>query len=864
MKVNPLLYNAQAQSVRRASRIILDIGLSGTAWTVPSSPPAEIAVSPSLVENTLRIRYRQSGLYQLSYDDMAAAGVEGPFSGAPVSSLRLYQNGTEIPIEVISSSTNFSSGDALRFYAAFLPTQENSENELVLSRIPLGNSSGSALRISHVNADPTQALATDEVGTWAKAVAEQDNYEMFDDPLGSDQDHFYWGMIYAYNQDPPPAPALDLTAPIELPGLIRTSAPVHLRVYAKGGRGFAVNDVHHLGVFLNGIPYSAADVVFQETSPQVLEFDIPSSFFLSGTNQVLLKALADRVPANGLDVMYIDKIEVEYRAARSARSGSQAEIYNYRGTSTLDVSGLSTPITTLIYDVSSMDAVQALDQVAFTGPDANGQYTASFAAMPDSSVGTGFKFVVLDSADLLKPASIFLATGVRQSLKNTSMGADLLIVGSSDLIDAASELISARQAQGLRVVTASLEQIYAEFGQGVPSSQAIRDLVQYAIAHWTAPAPKYLLFLGDATYDTRNALGYNPPISRMPVPLESGAYSDFGNDNWFAALDPVTNPLPLMAVGRIPARDASTLTAYIRKLLDYETGGRAPSSSTASRLVFVSDSDHMNEGFATESSRLASSALSARSAFQTSMIDRTSLGSDTAMRTQIAQAFDSAPLVMTYLGHGAEDMWAGSSVFTNADAVSLTNSRLPIVVALNCLNGVYYYPDPSYDSLGEKMLLNPTGGAIAFWGSTTLTVPTAQLKLARTFVNLLGQETRQDYHDVRLGDLMLQAKAGLGASASTVDTMRSYTLFGDPSMPLPVAAFNQPSSSGPSAESAPAASDDQRSGGGFFSCGTVNSGGGSGGSGPGPGAMADLGLLVLMIFAGRRLMSVRGTGPSRA
>ena len=146
--------------------------------------------------------------------------------------------------------------------------------------------------------------------------------------------------------------------------------------------------------------------------------------------------------------------------------------------------------------------------------------------------------------------------------------------------------------------------------------------------------------------------------------------------------------------------------------------------------------------------------------------------------------------MITFLGHGAEDLWGSNDMFNATDAKSLTNNELPIVLALNCLNNYYYDPDLSYRSMGEEMIFNPNGGSVAFWGSTSLTSPTAQLNMANNFYSELSQKTTGAFSTHRLGDLILNAKISLGDQEYAKDAVRSYTLFGDPTLVIPKESYS--------------------------------------------------------------------------
>src|SRR4030067_427885 len=53
---------------------------------------------------------------------------------------------------------------------------------------------------------------------------------------------------------------------------------------------------------------------------------------------------------------------------------------------------------------------------------------------------------------------------------------------------------------------------------GRPAPAAIQTFVHYARAHWTPPAPRFLLLAGDASYDPRNYLG-GPEADLVPTRL---------------------------------------------------------------------------------------------------------------------------------------------------------------------------------------------------------------------------------------------------------------------------------------------------------------------------------------------------------
>jgi hypothetical protein len=139
----------------------------------------------------------------------------------------------------------------------------------------------------------------------------------------------------------------------------------------------------------------------------------------------------------------------------------------------------------------------------------------------------------------------------------------------------------------------------------------------------------------------------------------------------------------------------------------------------------------------------------------------------------IIDAINSGSVLATYIGHASVEVWA-NNVFSSSDAMALTNgNRLPVVVALNCLNG--YFHDVYTLSLAEALMKAPNGGAVAVWASSTLTEPDQQALMGHElFTNLFSGQSPT------LGQAVARAKL----VATDPDVRKSWILFGDPTMKL--------------------------------------------------------------------------------
>ena len=55
---------------------------------------------------------------------------------------------------------------------------------------------------------------------------------------------------------------------------------------------------------------------------------------------------------------------------------------------------------------------------------------------------------------------------------------------------------------------------------------------------------------------------------------------------------------------------------------------------------------------------------------------------------------------MSYVGHGGAAVWASENVLNSWDAALLqAQSRQPVLLTMNCLNG--YFVAPNFDSMSE-------------------------------------------------------------------------------------------------------------------------------------------------------------------
>lgn len=779
--VNPLLYNPVSDDVKKLDDVVLDIGIDGDAWDV-APPNGSVDVAASIVANTLRIDYDKEGVFEITYDEMLDTNVEGPFDGVDPATFRLYQGDTEIPLMVIDADSTFNTGDKLRFYTRFFEPSDDTKNQVTLTTTDINGIANSPKRFLAIDGDPSAQVDTTNTEVLLYAKAEQNNDIILDETIGEGIDHFYWRRIYA----PVGGGAMEyLDMPVSMPSMDNASSRnVEVSLTVKGRYvDLSVENeyTHHLGIYVNGSASTVGEVTFKNKDMQTFTWSVPASLFNSGSNTIRARALGTYVSGGQLDHMYVDKVEVSYPAIRESVSNI-AYFKNPNLDRNLSVDNFTTANID-VYDVSSPQRVANLSNSVVSTNDGGSTYEVSFFA-DASNAGYGKRYFVVENTGYLKPTALSLTSGYQETLLNTSHHADLLIVGPKELTDRTDDLVTQREGQGLDVKVVTLDQIYAEFSNGHRSSEAIKEFINFTQSSWTPPYPRYLLFLGDGTYDPKDHFGYVNPTTMTPMPLVEGRFVDFSSDNWFVSS--FESYLPNLAVGRIPTHNPVELEDYITKMLDYENGVSIPTDGLMQMSYMAGEELFTGDDFVNRLDELES--MSSR--FTTDKIDRTALGTNAAMNTAIIDRFNnSTPFMMTYMGHGAFNQWGSLGMFDDSDAAALANSELPIVMGMNCDNTFFYDVDMSWLTLGESLILNKSGGAIAFIGANTQTTPAAQMYLAKQFNRLLIEETNKTYHFVSLGDLLQRSKVALGTDAYSKDIVRSTTLFGDPSMPLPESVF---------------------------------------------------------------------------
>lgn len=495
---------------------------------------------------------------------------------------------------------------------------------------------------------------------------------------------------------------------------------------------------HQTRVVLNG--EELGTISGAGTISSVQTYTISTAALREGANTLHLSALG-----GSSDVSLFDALKLDYTRNFAAEQ-NRLSFYtnNYKLTT---VTGFTSP-NVRVFDMTYADEPRQIVNLPVV------QNGNTYEVRIPANRGR-VMYAVADEA-LLSAASI--KPNLPSSYKSPNHAGELVILTHRDWMTQAQSWASYRQADNLSVKTIDIEDVFDEFGYGVSSSAAVSGFLQYAHQNWQTP-PRYVLLMGDASFDSKNYQG-NGALNFIPTRLVDTVYMETGSDEALADFN--DDGLAEIAVGRIPIRNGAGVTLAFNKVFTFEQS----LPQAIQRGAFCASDVPNGYDFAGLCSRILDELPAS---IPKSTVNR----ADPDAQSLLLGQLNSGKYIANYSGHGSTGIWAAANFFSNTNAAQLNNgNNLSIFTMLTCLNG--YFINPTANGLGETLLLNPNGGAVATWSSTGLTTPDVQEIMAKRFYNQLGSGPMN-----RIGDLIKDAKTTIGGGR---DVRLSWVLLGDPTL----------------------------------------------------------------------------------
>ena len=376
----------------------------------------------------------------------------------------------------------------------------------------------------------------------------------------------------------------------------------------------------------------------------------------------------------------------------------------------------------------------------------------------------------------------------------------IIIPNSGKLLDQATRLVEAHEKyDGLRCTIVYANQVYNEFSSGTPDATAYRRLMKmlYDKAETMDDAPKYLLLFGDAAWDNRMVSTqwrkYSPDDYLLCYPSEN-SFSDtrsFVMEDYFGLLDDgegtnVLKDKPDLGVGRFPVTSSADAKVMVDKTITYLSRENA---GEWKNLVYLLGDD----GDENQHMRYADDVAEQVKATYPEMEVRKimwdaykieSTGSNLSYPTctrDIKQAMKDGALIINYVGHAATYGMSHEFVLRVSDFAEPCGDKLALWVTAAC--DVMPF-DGQVENIGETAVLNPKGGALAFYGTARTVYATQNLYMNRYFMRyLFGTDAKGRRYKV--GDAIRLAKNALitgNMESSYRENKLQYALLGDPSL----------------------------------------------------------------------------------
>ncbi len=708
---------------------------------------ASDASDPRPHQSGLKVEVSHSGIFKLTGAHLANAGVD-PASLDP-DSLRLFHLDSEIPLRVVKHEGIFDTKAYLLFYAEGVDNPYTGTDVYWL----YWGEPVSGMRMKYINGSVDEALP--EVSAFPEVLTFEENHTpWFETPGAPDVDYWFWEKITSPDS---------VTCIVDVFSPVQETGDAVLTVWFQGQDADFSNTSHHTVIYLNGLAVGDETWTGNIAHNQVMS--ISQDRINDGLNTVTIESQREGAFA---DVVYFNRITLRYQRRLEAVDDQLKFFIAPAEPVCMSVFNFSNGDIDL-YDITDPDQVKIVSktEVESEGIGFSLRFTAqadekTYLAVAGHAVGAP------DRVTLRAPSD----------LKETSNGADYILVTAKDLKPSLEKLCELRTLQGLRVKVADIEEVYDLFSYGLVDPSALCDFLKYAHAYWEAPAPRYVLLAGDANLDYRDYYGTG---KKNIVPVYLSSTEGLGltpSDNQYACVEG-DDPVPDLCIGRIPGSTPEAITAIVNKLICYEST-RAPASES---VLLVADDD--DPAFETLCDDLAAYLPSW---FADEKVYTRGYGNLSDATDDILSLINEGMLITGFVGHGdvtrwgAEPFGGGDFLIEPDDLDFLSNDdRLSFIIALDCLNG--YYSHPFHYCLAEEWVMAPEKGAIACFAPSGLSYQQEHEFLSYFIFSKIFLDGEN-----RLGEIATGSKIDAYALGASERVLISFNLIGDPATRL---AFNR-------------------------------------------------------------------------
>lgn len=725
----------------------------------PTLQSQDAALTLPVGADAYKINIDQDGIYQISYADLQAAGMD--VANINPHTFAMMSGGQSVSYYLVDDGDAvFEPGEMILFYG-WKFDGSRLDRQYIQHNVFWLWANGTPSLISTVN-NPTGFPA--KTAFRSSLSTEQDlvfssTYTAAWDSFPNEPDAFYWVRLDKYGV-PSVSATLPITLPHPTPGA--TDANLTVEVLSRGWYShsavMSMNGSSYLGTWSN---YGYVNANIQGAVPQTT--------LIPGANQVTVTLNS---PGDG--TLYVNRITVDYWRDLIADGDELIFTAPEAGTDEFQLSGYSvgSPSNLLALNISQPHQPT---RIPINGADISGggPYTLRLA----SEHAADARFIVTTWANLRQPVGI--SRYQVADLDPPSDAVDWLAIAHPTLLSEAQRLANYRTAQdGLRTWVVNVDDVINQYGYGLPIPQALQNYIRHGVLDWAA-GPVYVTLMGDATNDPRGLTCATCPIEQfVPTNLTFvDRWQGLIPSDHIYALVVGDDDLPDVAVGRLPAQTVAQAASMVDKIMAYEANLNSQ-ASFMSNVIVLADNPEPGDDFCLQS--LETLASLPPSFHIEQMCLETPQGRIALRNRLLAYLAQPGAAILNYRGHGSISYWAHNLMTAADDAVWQNAGRPTVILSADCLDGYFAWPGTAYLGLSEQFLKIAGGrGSAAHWSSTGLGYSIEHNVLHGAFYDALF-----DLHVATMGLANVYAKWVYLTGGYYASEGYAFTLQGDPALHL--------------------------------------------------------------------------------
>lgn len=369
---------------------------------------------------------------------------------------------------------------------------------------------------------------------------------------------------------------------------------------------------------------------------------------------------------------------------------------------------------------------------------------------------------------------------------------DYVIISPAEFVNASERLARAHEAKdNITWAVVTDQQVYNEFSSGTPDATAYRRLMKmlYDRASGENERPKWLLLMGDGTYDNRKLLPSSGPSLLLTYQAansikETDAYA---TDDYFGYLNNEDglideNGTMLIGVGRLPVANIDEAEGVVNKIIRYmdnKSYGR-----WKQQMLFLADDGDNGMHTTTaeagaERARIKNPDFIVNKLYLDAYPQEVNASGESypLAKNRLDNLLREGVLYFNYSGHGGYNNITNEGMMSIKDVQTMKNENQAFWMFATCS---FAHFDSGKRSAAEEAVLNPNGGAIGVFSACRTVYAKQNTDLNRNLCDTLFGHKNVFHYDMHLGDATSRAKNKTGHQMNKL----AYILLGDPALRL--------------------------------------------------------------------------------